>query len=161
MASIVDPNQLEITVATLLCKEPDALFAYLFGSQAKGTAHSQSDVDVAIYFADIDEGPDGDIRAVEKQLSLGLELEQALGKPVDIVVLNRASIDLRQNVLMHGKLLFSKNPRALARFKQMQLRQHQDFIMMEPIFRHYRRKRIEEGTFGGRAVNGAKIAGHD
>lgn len=157
----MDPDELQTVVAALLREEPDALFAYLFGSQAKGTAHGGSDVDVAVYFAGIPEGPAGDIQAVDKQITLGLKLEQALGKPVDVVVLNRASVDLRQNVLRHGQLLFSRDPQTHARFRREQLRQYQDFVMLEPIFRHYRLKRIEEGTFGGRAVDGAKTAGHD
>lgn len=154
------PRQLQATITSRVSEDPDALFAYIFGSQVKGTAHSKSDVDIAVYFAGIDDGPGGDIQAVEKQISLGLELEQALRKPVDVVVLNRASIDLRQNVLIHGQLVFCRDSRAHASFKQTQLRQYQDFIMMEPIFRYYRRRRIEEGTFGGRAVNGQEIAGH-
>lgn len=157
----MDSRQLEVTITSLVNEDPDALFAYIFGSQVKGTAHSESDVDVAVYFAGIDDGPGGDAQAVEKQISLGLKLEQALRKPVDVVVLNRASIDLRQNVLIDGRLLFCTDPRVHARFKLTQLRQYQDFIMMEPIFRHYRRKRIEEGAFGGRAVNGAEAVGHD
>lgn len=59
-------------------------------------------MDVAIYLDKIEDGPKGDIRAVDKQLTIGLRLEEALKTPVDVVVLNRASIDMRQNVLVHG-----------------------------------------------------------
>ena len=129
-----------------MAEDPDSVFAYMFRSHAKGTTHPSSDVDVAVYFAHIDDGPAGDMQAVDKQISFVLALQRTLSKPVDVVVLNRASLDLRQNVLMHGKLLFCKDGRVLARFKQTHLRQCQDFIMIEPIFRHYRRKRIEEGA---------------
>lgn len=157
----MNTDQLEARVKSIVYADPNVLFAYIFGSQVKGTAHPNSDIDIAVYFAEIAGEPDGDAQAVETQISLGLKLEPALKKPVDVVVLNRASIDLRQNVLLHGKLLFSRDPQAHARFKQTQLRQYQDFSMLEPIFRHYRRKRIEEGTFGGRAFNRKETARHD
>lgn len=157
----MDRKQLQATITTLLDETPDVLFAYLFGSRAKGTSHSQSDIDIAVYFAGIEDGPTGDIRVGERQLSLGLLLERALRKPVDLVALNRASVDMRQNVLLHGILLCCKDSRAHAQFKLAQLRHFQDFIMMEPIFRRYRRKRIEGGTFGGRALDSSQTVGHD
>lgn len=151
-----------ITVLTpLLTQVEDVLFAYIFGSQVKGTAHDHSDIDVAVYCADIDPGPSGDMRAVDKQIELSLVLEQALRSSVDVVVLNRASVDMRQNVLVHGELLFCKDTKAHTQFKRTQLRLYQDYIMMEPIFRHYRRRRIEEGTFGGRSDDSAQVVGHD
>lgn len=154
-------SDLQTTVSSIVQQDPDAMFAYLFGSHTKGTAHPRSDVDVAVFFFVIGSGSEGDKAAVDKQIELGLRLERALGKPVDVVVLNRASIDMRQNVLVHGELLFCKDPEFLAQFKITQLREHQDFIMMAPIFRHYRRRRIEEGTFGGRGHNRTQTVGND
>lgn len=157
----MNASELAAILTPLLKQNEDVLFAYIFGSQAKGTAHPRSDVDVAVYCADIPPDPEGGVRAVERQIALSLAIEQAVGKPTDVVVLNRASLDLRQNVLTHGELLFSKHPAILAKFKQTQLQQYQDFIMLEPIFRRYRKKRIKEGTFGGRSRDGAQVVGHD
>lgn len=152
-----DLERLEAVITPIIMTDSDAVFAYIFGSQVKGTNHARSDVDVAVYYTNIDENARGDQLAVEKQITLALHLEQALKQPVDVVVLNRASIDLRQNVLIHGKLIFSKNEETLTRFKLKHLRQYQDFIMMEPIFRQYRKRRIEEGMFGGRSVDREKV----
>lgn len=153
-------DEMKSILTRLLEQEEDVLFAYIFGSSVKGTAHPKSDVDVAVYCAGIEAGPDGDMQAVDRQIALSLALERALRRSTDVVVLNRASVDMRQNVLVHGELLFSKDAKTLAHFKRRQLREYQDYIMLEPIFRRYRRRRIEEGTFGGRSDDGAQIAGH-
>lgn len=139
----------------------DALFAYIFGSVVKATAHSNSDVDIAVYFANIAEGSKGDIQAVDKQINTALILEPIAKRPVDVVVLNRASIDLRQNILLHGRLLFCRDQAVHKHFKLQQLRDYQDFSMLEPIFRRYRKRRIQEGSFGGRSANRKKAIRHD
>lgn len=152
----MDLEQLKRAVTAVLHQDDTILFAYLFGSQVKGTAHAQSDVDVAVYCRSIATGAEGDLQAVEKQITLSLQLEQELRRPVDVVVLNRATVDMRQNVLRRGVLLFTRDPAALLAFKMRQLREYQDFIMMEPIFRHYRLQRIKEGRFGGRTDDSAQ-----
>jgi uncharacterized protein len=73
-----------------------AVFAYLHGSRASGTAGLDSDVDVAAYF-------DGQRpEAFEVLLPAG----------VDLVVLNRAPLELAGRVALNGKLLFERDPRA-------------------------------------------------
>src|SRR5690625_885997 len=66
---------------------------------------------------------------------------------------------MRQDVLAHGKLLFCKDSRALANLKPAQLREYQDYIMLELLFRRYRKRSIEGGTFGRRSDNGAQVDG--
>ena len=39
-------------ISKILEKEPDILFAYLFGSHAKNTVHKKSDMDIAVYLKD-------------------------------------------------------------------------------------------------------------
>jgi predicted nucleotidyltransferase len=67
-----------------------AVFGYLHGSRAAGTAGSGSDIDIAAYF---DGSPP---EAFEVLLPAG----------VDLVVLNRAPIELAGRIALHGKLLF-------------------------------------------------------
>lgn len=157
----VEAAELRSIVTPLLERDADVIFAFIFGSYAKGTAHPRSDVDIAVYCSNIDPGRDGDAQAVDKQITLELALEQALSRRTDVVVLNRATVDMRQNVLAHGELLFCKDSRTLADFKQIQLREYQDYLMLEPIFRRYRKRRIEEGSFGGRSDDSAQVVGHD
>ncbi|HET9875828.1 MAG TPA: nucleotidyltransferase domain-containing protein, partial [Mycobacterium sp.] len=73
-----------------------AVFAYLHGSRAAGTAKSASDIDIAAYF---DGQPP---EAFEVLLPAG----------VDLVVLNRAPLELAGRIALEGKLLFERDPGA-------------------------------------------------
>ncbi len=105
--------------------------AYLFGSVARGTAGPKSDVDVGIlYIKDPPLTLDG----------LGLELEGELEKlfrvPVQVVVLNHASVDLLIRVLRDGKLLVDRDRSTRIRFE---VKTRFEFWDLEPYLRRYRR----------------------
>ncbi len=74
------------SVQAILATAPqDVVCAYLFGSQARGTARDESDVDVAILLRT------PPARTLEGRVPpLGSELERALGRRVDLVLLNDA-----------------------------------------------------------------------
>ncbi|MCP4664691.1 MAG: nucleotidyltransferase domain-containing protein [bacterium] len=80
---------------------------YLFGSVARGTPHAGSDVDVGVLMA---QPPPRTLEGLE----LEGELEKLLGHPVQLVVLNRAPVDLIHRVLRDGKLLLDADPGKLA-----------------------------------------------
>jgi predicted nucleotidyltransferase len=105
--------------------------AYLFGSVARGTAKLGSDVDVGILYSE--EPP----RTLDG-LGLGLagELEDLLELPVQVVVLNRAPVDLVIRVLRDGKLLVDRDRSKRVRFEVRARKEHWD---LEPILRRYRR----------------------
>jgi uncharacterized protein len=73
-----------------------AVFAYLHGSRASGTAGPGADIDIAAYFGG--QPPE----AFEVPLPAG----------VDLVVLNRVPLELAGRVALDGKLLFEQDPRA-------------------------------------------------
>lgn len=106
--------------------------AYLFGSRARGDHGARSDVDVALWLgrapASFDELP----------LELTADLEQRLGVPVDVVVLNGAPSDLVHRVLRDGVLIVERDRSARVRFE---VRARSDFFDMTPIRREYRRAR--------------------
>ena len=64
--------------------------AVLFGSQARGTARDDSDVDVAVEAPGVDE------------IALAVELGDALGCEVDVVTLADASIPLLHAIVRDG-----------------------------------------------------------
>ena len=68
---------------------------YLFGSYARGEASADSDVDIMI------EG--GNIESAEDYFSVQRQLENAFGKPVDLIMANA----LRQDRSRTGKRLMS------------------------------------------------------
>jgi len=105
--------------------------AYLFGSVARGTARPGSDVDVGILYSE--EPP----RTLDG-LGLGLEgeLEDLLELPVQVIVLNRAPVDLVIRVLRDGKLLVDRDRPKRVRFE---VRARNEFWDLEPILRRYRR----------------------
>jgi predicted nucleotidyltransferase len=85
-----------ITDATDALRHHGAVFAYLHGSRASGTANPQSDVDIAAYF------DEPHPEAFEVLLPVG----------VDLVILNRAPLELAGRIALHGKLLFERDPSA-------------------------------------------------
>lgn len=109
--------------------------AYLFGSVARGTARPGSDVDVGILYSE--EPP-----ATLEGLGLALEgdLEDLLKRAVQVVVLNRAPVDLVIRVLRDGKLLVDRERSKRVRFE---VKSRFEFWDLEPYLKLYRR--IGEG----------------
>lgn len=104
--------------------------AYLFGSEARGTAYAGSDVDVAVLFSA--EPPKG-----LAGLAFGLqgELERRFHRAVDLVVLNRAPADLVHRVLRDGKILAEPDRSHRIRFEVAKRNEYFDLL---PFLRRYR-----------------------
>ena len=111
--------------------EPSALAVYLFGSTARGDAGPTSDVDVAVLF---DAPPVATLMG--PALSLVGRLEQLLGTPVDLIVLNRASADLVHRVLRDGELLVDRDSGRRIRFE---VAKRNEYFDLQPIRDAYRR----------------------
>jgi hypothetical protein len=128
----MEPMQpVEGELVRLLAAENRVLFAYLFGSRARGRAGPASDVDLALW---LDEAPEGLADAV---LELCTRFSSALGLPVDVVDLNRAPILLRGEILREGRLLLERDRGARVAFASRTLQERIDF---EPT-----RRRCAEG----------------
>lgn len=111
---------------------PEALVcAYLFGSTARGTATADSDVDLAVLYAD---EPPATLDSPE--LALAADLERLLKRRVDVVVLNRAPVDLIHRVLRDGILVCERDRSARIRFE---VRARNEYFDLLPILRQYRR----------------------
>jgi predicted nucleotidyltransferase len=106
--------------------------AWLFGSVARGTARAGSDVDVGVLFQ---EDPPRTLDGY--RFDLEAELETLLHLPVQLVVLNRAPVDLVQRVLRDGKLLVNQDPSRRIRFE---VRTRNEYWDLEPYLRLYRRQ---------------------
>jgi predicted nucleotidyltransferase len=89
-----------------ILKKQNVVFAYLFGSQAKGTAGRLSDTDVAVFFDDrIPRNEHFDAR-----LEVLGELTDLLKTDnIDVAVLNDAPPLLAHRILKEGVLIFSDN----------------------------------------------------
>ena len=146
-----DRDEVVRVLADRLASEPDVNFAYLFGSVAKGRTRGASDVDVAVHFAH--EGDAEETRTPSDRLDRALELEarleRAMGRPVQVVVLNDAPLELRYNVLAHGVLITAPDDHARRRFYVDTGWRYYDMAPARELFRRRQRERIREGTFGG------------
>lgn len=106
--------------------------AYLFGSIARGSAGDESDVDVAVVPAGPAAGPFAAL-----QLDLESDLERALGRPVQLVVLDRAPADLVHRVLRDGVLLYERDRRRRIAFE---VRARNEYFDLLPFYAQYRRR---------------------
>lgn len=141
----MEKQSLKKQIAEILSPLPYISFGYLFGSQASGNAGVLSDVDIAVFFneAVADMG-----KAYGLECELALDLERVLGFPVDLVVLNKASVLLRYQVLKKGELLFCHSEKARIRFHEDTIRTYLDFLPFRDVQNRYLKKRIKKGLFG-------------
>ena len=108
----------------------DAAAVYLFGSAARGTSRSDSDVDVGILFR---ETPAATLDA--QPFDVAADLASVLGREVDVVVLNSAPVDLRIRVLRDGQLIIDRDKSRRIAFE---VRTRNEAWDLEPILREYR-----------------------
>lgn len=116
---------------------PGVVAAYLFGSQAKGTATKTSDVDVAILFS-----PNA-IPDAMYVLDLQEDLAGRLQVPhVDLVVMNRANPILKYQIYRYGVCVLEKNVKQMRSFRVRSLTEYADVKRM--------RAPIEQAILKGR-----------
>ena len=135
-ASPADPA-LSASLARALGTEDSGLAcAYLFGSVARGEDRPDSDVDVAVLFR-----ADPPRTLAGLHLDLADRLTAALGgRRVDLVVLNRAPVDLVHRVLRDGELVLERDRSARIRFE---VRARNEYFDLLPYLEAYRRGRRE------------------
>jgi len=133
MISSMDTAAIEKKLREVLTAQADAegiAAAWLFGSVARGTARPDSDVDVGVLFRNTPP-----LTFAGLGLDLEGDLESALGLPVQLVVLNRAPVDLIVRVLRDGKLLVDLDR---SRRIQFEVDSRNEFWDLEPYLRLYR-----------------------
>ena len=106
-------------------------FAYLFGSRVSGCARSDSDADVAIM-------PDHELGLLERE-RLAARLATELAVPdVDVVSLDRVSLELRGRVVQEGELVYSADEPARVAFEVRTRSEYFDFLpTLERLQRSY------------------------
>ncbi len=107
--------------------------AYLFGSTARGTERPGSDLDLALLLS---KAPPSTLRG--SQFELADSLSEAMGRTVDLVLLNRASLDLIHRVLRDGLLLLDNDPSTRIRFE---VKARNEYFDLLPYLREYRNPR--------------------
>ncbi|HPC77412.1 MAG TPA: nucleotidyltransferase domain-containing protein [bacterium] len=109
----------------ILERHPNIIFAYLFGGLAKGRISPVSDIDIAVYLANVDD-------ILETKLEIFSLLSDTLNTDeIDLVILNTAPLPLRARIIQNKKVLVDKDPALRYSFESLVLREYFDFSIKE------------------------------
>jgi predicted nucleotidyltransferase len=107
--------------------DPRIAYAIVFGSGAKGTAHPESDVDVAVGLGG---APPLDLIDLG---ALAAKLESAVGRRVDLVLLDEAPPGLAYRVFRDGLAIVARDKPALAGRRARAILEYLDFRPVEQL----------------------------
>jgi predicted nucleotidyltransferase len=126
-------ERLESELRSFFAGRGDVAAAYLFGSSARGTAGTSSDVDIGVLFiADPPKTLEGIQDLLEDRLT------QLTQERVDLVILNDAPCDLVHRVLRDGILLCENDKSRRVAFE---VKKRNEYFDMAPIRALYRAAR--------------------
>ncbi|MGB9804957.1 type VII toxin-antitoxin system MntA family adenylyltransferase antitoxin [Desulfofundulus sp.] len=116
---------------------------YLFGSRAGQDYYGDSDIDLAVIFADY--SPD------IHNLDLEIQLQNAVAEnlaplEVDLLFLQKAPVYLKFNVIKTGKVVYCINDEFRTDFEDITIRDYLDF---KPFLEMYYREMAEDLLSGG------------
>src|SRR3989344_4183933 len=121
-------KRLMLKIHDYLKDREEVAFAFLFGSAARGEMHSESDIDIGIYFVpEVDELEYESAREYQNEDQIWNDLERIVSRKTDMVVLNRAPIGLLYSVLQNGQKIFVRDERMLRRLWLMACSAAEDF----------------------------------
>ncbi len=121
-----------------LKKDQRIIFAYLYGSAARGDMREDSDLDIAVFLQDPEDDPLLDA-------NISLELEEIAGRSVDVRIINHAPAIFINQVLKDGKLLYSQDDQLRINFEVNKTNEYLDFL---PLINEYDKKRLERYGIG-------------
>jgi len=110
---------------TYLQSMPDIIFAYLFGSFAKGKNFPLSDVDIAVYLKE-----PSDIQEKKMEI-LGTLIDILQTDEIDLVALNCAALPLRMRILENKKVVVDREPFLRHHYESLTMREYFDFSILE------------------------------
>jgi uncharacterized protein len=138
------PEAITAILRQVLGIRPEIVAVYLFGSFARDRARADSDIDVAVLLDpdfSMDNHPLYRLDRID-------QLASALQRPVDVVMLNRAPLVLRNQVLSYGYLVYETNRSQRIDYE---VRSRQAYFDFRPILDRIHaavRRQLKEGTFG-------------
>ena len=111
----------------VLAEDPRIAYALVFGSNARGTAHAGSDLDIAVGL---------ESRTRLRALDLGdliARLESASGHSVDVVVVDEAPPAVAYRVFRDGRVIVDKDHGTLVAHKTRAILEYLDFRPIEAL----------------------------
>lgn len=120
-------------------EQREVLLAYLFGSYAKDEAKTGSDVDIAVLLDPSLQGEE--LYDVYRNLFLGIR-GTINTERFDLVVLNRAPLALKFEIITQGRLIFAKKEEILNCFEMEVIRKFQDTAHLRKVQNQYLKERV-------------------
>jgi predicted nucleotidyltransferase len=143
----MDTQRLKEKLPHILSNLKEIRLLYLFGSQVEGRLGPLSDYDLAVLF-----DPTGDDGQVHARMSH--ELACALGTDqVDVVLLNRAPIELAYAIIAQGRVLYQRDVATRVEYEAQVLSRYGDYL---PVLRA-QRDDIMRGDEDGARVHQARV----
>lgn len=138
-------EETRLRLNTYLASRAEVLFAYVFGSTARGDDRPDSDVDVAVF---IDPRMVDSLPASYRSIILA-GLISCLGRnDIDLVLLNVAPTVLSHRVLRDGRLLLSRNEAQRVEFAERVMRNYFDTAYLRRLWQESIARSVKDGTFG-------------
>lgn len=127
MYSITDTKKEKVKekITCFLKRREEVLFTYIYGSFTEGGFR---DIDIAVYLNDEED-------SLSYELTMEGKLENAIGFPTDVRILNHAPLSFRFNVIKNGFLLFSRNENIRCDFESLSIVEYHDFDYFLNIYR--------------------------
>lgn len=118
-------------MAPKVFEKTPVLFAYLYGSHAKGLSHPFSDLDVGIYVEGLDTRS-----CLDLELSLALLIDEKFNHTVqaEVRVLNHLPLPVKGRILAHGELIYSRSEMNRVEFETQVRKAYFDFL---PVIKAY------------------------
>ncbi len=115
---------------------------YLFGSHAEGVAGLSSDIDIGVVFTDPSVARGNTTRVYNKLFDIFSEaFDMSNFRTIDIVFLERASLELRFDAISHGALLFEHSADFRLDFEERTAALYRDF---RPLLKEFNRAVLEK-----------------
>lgn len=141
-------SDLAARLQTVFDKREEIIAAFVFGSLARGTEGTLSDVDIAVL---LDEAVQTEESGFSYAADLAADLIKALHRnDVDVVLLNTSPPLLKDQVLRSGRILFCRSAIRLSEFRLKAFNEFQDWLPFLSVQQQYISKRLETGEFGKR-----------
>lgn len=128
-------EDIEHVVSSICARHKAIIASYIFGSVAKGK-EEPGDIDIAVLL----ERTHLQSFSIPSLIS---EFEKAVGRPVDVVVLNRAGEILKYEVRRSGKLIFERSPEMRKKVEIQGRKTYEDFL-------HLHKRYVRKVLYGGK-----------
>ncbi len=120
-------------VAPIVLEGTPVLFAYLYGSYAKGLSHPFSDLDIAIFVEELNTKAFLDL-----DLSLALQFDEKLDRVVqsEVRILNHLPLVIKGSIVTEGELIYSRAEERRIEFETQVRLAYFDFL---PAIQQYQK----------------------